>query len=439
MRKEIKDFIENIHGMPNTLVTAVYHDIQENWCLAGAKALRLISKLLTAPLWRLLEDPNVHIAQMGPIFTQLVEFLEEDCEEGTLECVMTGTCAPEEFVPLIARDEVFESLIAQDATDATVEKILKFVFAEWAILLKRLVSDHLPEGKFHDMEANESLGVTQQETQSVTKHNKLCEELFSHLDRLRMVRPHASTLANEAHILFRKNKCATWLDNKDCVEKNAILTSSRKRVHTLRGNFLHKLAEFSERRKENLQQKQERLSKLRQKQFEKKEDLTKNIMYYGLWQSPAEIDEKLSTIKTQKEKLEALKVQINFRKSVLEQPVSDKHLLQFSSKETGNFSVAQLTENVKALVEGAHLIVANRCNSAEGGTHMLVGKRVQHRFVDENEEIVWYGGDVISQVPGFPEWFNITYDDDPAVYSYQLLKDLESGDLKLEIPTTDEE
>ena len=39
------------------------------------------------------------------------------------------------------------------------------------------------------------------------------------------------------------------------------------------------------------------------------------------------------------------------------------------------------------------------------------------------------------QVPGHPLWFNIKYeveeDEEEAVYSYQLLQDLEAGELKI--------
>ena len=39
---------------------------------------------------------------------------------------------------------------------------------------------------------------------------------------------------------------------------------------------------------------------------------------------------------------------------------------------------------------------------------------------------------IISQVPGFPEWFNLVYDKEPGiVYSYKLSEDLENGDLQI--------
>lgn len=33
------------------------------------------------------------------------------------------------------------------------------------------------------------------------------------------------------------------------------------------------------------------------------------------------------------------------------------------------------------------------------------------------------------QVPGFPSWFNVVYDDDPAVYTSQLGEEYKEGDV----------
>ena len=60
----------------------------------------------------------------------------------------------------------------------------------------------------------------------------------------------------------------------------------------------------------------------------------------------------------------------------------------------------------------------------------LVGKRVRHFFNSESGEWEAGEGKVISTVPGYPEWFNIKYVQDPAMNTYQLLEDMERGDLE---------
>ena len=63
---------------------------------------------------------------------------------------------------------------------------------------------------------------------------------------------------------------------------------------------------------------------------------------------------------------------------------------------------------------------------------LLTGKRVHHTF-NESHDIsdTTYSGTVISQVPGFPSWYNIVYDDDPVVYSYKLVDDYNAGNLSI--------
>ena len=37
----------------------------------------------------------------------------------------------------------------------------------------------------------------------------------------------------------------------------------------------------------------------------------------------------------------------------------------------------------------------------------------------------------IFQVPGFPLWFNVKYDEDDAIYTFKLQEDVERGDLQI--------
>ena len=60
-------------------------------------------------------------------------------------------------------------------------------------------------------------------------------------------------------------------------------------------------------------------------------------------------------------------------------------------------------------------------------SHPLTWKNIKHKFDDR----IWYNGKVISQVPGYPAWYNVVYENDESVYSYQLRTDLEVGDLSI--------
>ena len=75
-------------------------------------------------------------------------------------------------------------------------------------LFKRMVSEHIPGGKYH------SLGEKQKkEMLSAKKHNKLPEFIFGQLDHLMHNRPNATALVNEAFIMYNHNKTREWLHN----------------------------------------------------------------------------------------------------------------------------------------------------------------------------------------------------------------------------------
>ena len=53
----------------------VRHDLQIPFYIAGTKALGLISKLITTPLWDLIEDKSVHILDMNTKYLELQTYL----------------------------------------------------------------------------------------------------------------------------------------------------------------------------------------------------------------------------------------------------------------------------------------------------------------------------------------------------------------------------
>ena len=99
-------------------------------------------------------------------------------------------------------------------------------------------------------------------------------------------------------------------------------------------------------------------------------------------------------------------------------------MYKFSSKEKGQLNSKLLRDNLLKLVEAA--------DGNETSDSALVGKVVKHRFEESNGKHKFYKGKVISQVPGFPEWFNIVYSNEPdVVYTYKLSEDIDKGDLQV--------
>ena len=67
------------------------------------------------------------------------------------------------------------------------------------------------------------------------------------------------------------------------------------------------------------------------------------------------------------------------------------------------------------------------------GQQLLVGRTIKHTFKDsENSDTSTdYIGFVINTVPGHPDWYNVKYRGDTAVYTYQLQMSYADGSLTI--------
>ena len=132
------EFLEQDGGAPWVL-----HDLKVPFFLAGCKALGLVSKLITAPLWNLIEDPSIHILDMNNRYLQLVTFLK-DMSNGKMEEFVAGKVRPFPDVG-IKEDVMFKALIKEAEYDADCQVILAN-FPALAKLTQKLYHDHLPGG-----------------------------------------------------------------------------------------------------------------------------------------------------------------------------------------------------------------------------------------------------------------------------------------------------
>jgi len=80
-------------------------------------------------------------------------------------------------------------------------------------------------------------------------------------------------------------------------------------------------------------------------------------------------------------------------------------------------SLDTLKTNVLKLVEAAGLRVTTEKKLPD--VPLLVGKRVKHTFADG----VTYKGKILCVVSSFPDWYNVQYENDEAVYVYNFIED----------------
>ena len=74
---------------------------------------------------------------------------------------------------------------------------------------------------------------------------------------------------------------------------------------------------------------------------------------------------------------------------------------------------------------------SSRPNLLTASQESLIGKRICHRWKDNDGIEQWYYGNILSFVPGTNDWFNVQYDGEDVILSLNLFLDIEKGDLNL--------
>ena len=222
-------FFKNVWQTPNQLPKAVSADLAVPEHLAGCKALGIINKGITGPLWRVLEDKDISILDMNGRFQNLLSCLGKWAIDAST--VVSGNAIVfEDFPPTV--DAIYECLFAPSKYDNIVEESLTVLFGAFSSLLTRLVCEHLPDGKYDA--TNVSLVA---ETKSVPKTNTISERDFAQLDRFLREKPNASILSLEALILFCNNKTASWLNDKSPAERCELLHKARSSSSGLKRQY----------------------------------------------------------------------------------------------------------------------------------------------------------------------------------------------------------
>ena len=115
------DFLK-VWGVQNQLLKAVENDLHNEHYIAGCKSLGLIDKLITGPLWRLLES-SVHILDMSHHYQNLLGFFQECSIDASN--FMTGELVPFQQVE-IKKDDLWTALMSDTAFDSLVQQQLRF-------------------------------------------------------------------------------------------------------------------------------------------------------------------------------------------------------------------------------------------------------------------------------------------------------------------------
>jgi len=391
---KMTDFLTS-YGTSNQLLKAVLHDLTVTEYIAGVKALALVYKFVTCPLWHLLEDKSIYIFDMNQRYLQLTKFFEDASKNVNL--FMTGKLLPFGDETYIVHDQYYSVVTKKSVYDHKVQIYLEVILSTLGKLTLHLFKDQLPGGKLHTLDAK-----TKEKLRGTPKTSTFAESVFGRLDQLLRSKPRINTLAAEAYIMFSNNKTSMWLEEKEIEQRDEILKEASKGVKTLQKKFRDRLDEITANRKRIMDNEIKKREDARKERIKKQEDYTRNILIHGLWQNESQIDNMLQSYKSSVQKAEALKAQLKFRKEVLLQKAENKTTYNITkmkpnSKSRTNLIVEELADNLKTLVKQA--VVMDKISGTE--KHLLVGKRIRHRFttiLNGVQKHEWYTGKVISQV-----------------------------------------
>ena len=327
----------------NKLLKAVYFDLEVSSFLAGCRALGLINKFITGPLWRVLAKEDVSFIDMSIRYQRLLECFEEWAQDSTP--VLTGKAVVFEDVE-IKKDVCYEKLIKEDPDwDPMTKQVLELIFGSFVVVTKRMLTDHLEGGKYDKPDAE-----MEHECKNAPKTNVVPERDFGMLDRLLAQKPNATTLVVEGIVMFTKNDTKGWRDSLTPEKREAVMKMAQVSKASQRQQFIERKAIIRRQREEKLEKGKQEKDRKETKLRMLKQDLVQKVEELGgMWKTNQEIDEKITNISTEKDKKIAIKTQIQFRKIVLGAKHKDKKVFQMSS-EGKAFSSQMLVGNLKEII-----------------------------------------------------------------------------------------
>ena len=428
-KKNVLSYLKEVTVNKNRLHTAILSDISNDDILSGCRALGLINKFMTGPLWRAMVEPDTNILQMSPIYSSMLDSLNQWSVNP--DEVLSGTALPFPNA-VVEKDDVLTKLCTEDGTDAKTRQLLKEMFDALIPKWERWFTEHLPGGLYSS--PSEDL-VTQ--AANVPTTNVISERDFAQLDRARTIAPHANTQYHEGKIMYRNNNTCNWIDEKSSDEQTKIISIVRKdTAQRMSSEVLQKKAIIAEKVKIQKDKSLTFQRKERRCQIQKQKILVDLQKDGGLWQTEEDVDHKLAQL-PQRQRRNVVKTQIRARKQLLGQSDVNAALFNFS-KNKRQLTTEELLSNLKMLVSLSESNPTDDANTLMEKINMnpsiLVNKKCSHCYTDNGRE-TWWEGRIIKQKKRSVD-FVISYegeDDEIELSLHDLLYDISIGDLIIQM------
>jgi E1A/CREB-binding protein len=179
-RHHISDFINSYFLSctgQNNLVTCVSNYLNNNVYIAGCRALGIVDKLLTGPLWRQIESTK-HILDLNQVWYTCLNNLQIFSEDSSE--LLEGKSIYPNFTN---NNHIYDALFNVDDEELNMLTIeaLQILCTNFLIIIHRQLGDYLPGGKFHQDSANFS--ELKKQSSCVASTNIVSERDFANFDR----------------------------------------------------------------------------------------------------------------------------------------------------------------------------------------------------------------------------------------------------------------
>ncbi|CAC5402827.1 unnamed protein product [Mytilus coruscus] len=180
-RNDILELLQD-YPEPNGLLRSVLFDIKAKVFIAGARAMGMLDKLITAPFWKILEqegsilDINNHLLQMKLCLSQWAADGSEP---------FTGALMYD--VSLLDQDDLYNELFKETndpQLDSFTQIALELLCAQLQIILGRQAASQLPGGSYWEPSKN-----IKEMSKNVPKTNAISERDMAILDNLLSLQP----------------------------------------------------------------------------------------------------------------------------------------------------------------------------------------------------------------------------------------------------------
>eukprot|EP00117_Sycon_ciliatum_P048351 scpid60247/ scgid34434/ len=324
----------------NRLIEAVAKDLDDQRYLAGCRALGIIGKIVTGPLWRFLVSarPFTDVFTIYHQLTQQLAVWAEDASD-----LLDGSGRPFPEADVHTATPVFDALVEPASSDAEVKEVLQLLAATFHSYMARAWSAYLPGG---DLTTADTASM-----RHLPKTNVLSEHDFGQLDRFLREKPNATTLAIESMIMLANNKTMSWLAAKSEADKAAILKAARASVPYQKQLAKQRKLAIQAHRQKHLQQQQEKKKRQQERQTQLVQSSTLALAKYGgLWTTELDLATNVSKLNTQQGKRDALKCQLRFRKYVMAQYNKENQARFAFSKDGKQLAIEEMSSNLLALI-----------------------------------------------------------------------------------------